>query len=106
MVEKVGFRRWRTVGRCWEVLDTEAADAEVDVLIINRWPNTFQTPFIYLFILHLKKQQQKKLPNVKVQPYTYTDVYCEGLRGFYASTERRVLRTHKQDAKRMITFSD
>lgn len=73
------------VGRCWRVLDTEAADAEVDVLIINRLPNTSQT----LFFSH-----------------TYSDVYCEGLRGFYALTERRVLRTHKQDAKRMITFSD
>lgn len=38
--------------------------------------------------------------------YTYSDIYCEGLTGFYALTERQVLRTRKEDAKRMITFSD
>lgn len=63
--------------------DTEAAHAEVNVLFINRWPNTSQTHFD-----------------------TYTDFYCEGLRGFYALTERQVLHTHKQDANRIITFSD
>lgn len=37
---------------------------------------------------------------------TYSDIYCEGLRGFYALIELQVLRTRKEDATRMITISD